>query len=237
MISFFYKSIKEQCHLRLHNHIIIACLSWQLSSRLPTLKSLSSSQPMHSHLGLPSVTSYIKGEYKRSYTDECFDIRRHPRAEQRHSIVRFNWYLEFKRHSGTLGFHFFHFPHFSTRHHSATSAGALWVLSFPSKYTSGLATDFMVYNCRADPVPTHFFPYHLACHSHPRCHYLRLQMLQSPADRGSLLSSLSIWTGLNCHVHAILVMSIFALEPTVDLWLLTALTSDSNAYVWQFSLL
>lgn len=92
-----------------------------------------------------------------SFTDECFDICRHPRAEQRHSIVRFNWYFEFKRHSGTLVSHFFHFPQFSTRHHSATSAGALWVLSLPSKHTSSLATDSVVYHCRADPVPTHFF--------------------------------------------------------------------------------
>lgn len=92
-----------------------------------------------------------------SYTEEYFDISRHPRAEQRHSIVRCNWYFEFKRHSGTLVFHFFHFPQFSTRHHSATSAGALWVLSFPSKHTSGLPTDSIVFNCRADPVPTHFF--------------------------------------------------------------------------------
>lgn len=92
-----------------------------------------------------------------SFTDECFDICRHPRAEQRHSIVRFNWYFEFKRHSGTLVSHFFHFPQFSTRHHSATSSGALWVFSLPSKHTSSLATDSIVYHCRADPVPTHFF--------------------------------------------------------------------------------
>lgn len=120
---------------RLHNHSIIACLMAALI--LPSYSDICELFLANTFPPTPSLNYKLhkRREYLLSYIDESFDISRYPRTEQRNSVVSFNWYFEFKRYSWTLVSHFFDFPHFCTWHHSATSAGAIWVLFSPSKHT------------------------------------------------------------------------------------------------------